>query len=236
MQMTRVLLAGFMSVIFLACIAGSDVRAAVPTVKLYPATGYAELGKNFSIDIMLDTGGQDTISTQAVFRFDPSKVRVTKAEYGDLYCQYPTDEYTVDNTLGWVKLTGFCLDPAYNSGSSPGLFGRITFIPLVTGTTTFRFEETGSDDEWISKLTNDGSPPQAISPVMYTGGTYTIVSSVNSGGSSGQGSLPGVGLFDGKAAIYGGGLLACAGTVFVADTVIRRIRRKFSDNPSVVIQ
>jgi hypothetical protein len=182
-------------------------RAAGPSFTLYPSTGYALIGENFAVDVMLDTGGENVTMARAVFRFDPTEVRVTKAEYGELFCQYPEDDYTVDNTLGWVKLTGFCLDPYYNSSGTPGLFGRFTFVPLVQGETTFTFVRDYTDEEWESALMNAGSPPQQLSGLSVSGGTYTAVASID-GAQPVDGTLPGVGLFDDKRVLLGSGLFA----------------------------
>lgn len=190
-----------------ASVGAVSVGAASPSFSLYPSTGYALLGKDFAVDIMLDTGGENVTMARAVFRFDPTEVRVTKAEYGDLFCQYPEEDYTVDNTKGWVKLTGFCLDPYYNSSGTPGLFGRFTFIPLVEGETTFTFVSDYTDEEWESVVLNAGSPPQLLSGPSVSGGKYTAVTSID-GAPLADGSLPGVGLFDDKPVLLGSGLFA----------------------------
>jgi len=183
--------------------------AASPMFSLYPRSGYALLGKNFSVDMTLDTGGQDLSLARAVIRFNPDEIRVVKAEHGDIFCQYPEDDYTVDNTLGWIKLTGFCLDPLYNSEGSSGLFGRITFVPLVEGSVKLTWVTDYTDSEWNTGLMNDGSPPQEVTigtSNVSSSGVYTVVSHINEGGS--DGSLPGVGIFDNKVILMG---LLCIG-------------------------
>ncbi len=212
----------------------SSANAANPSLSLYPATGYALLGKNFTVDIMLDTGGEDTTTARAVFRFDPEKLRVTKAEYAELYCQYPEDEYTVDNTLGWVKLTGFCLDPYYNSGSTAGLFGRITFVPLVEDVITLDFVETYKDDEWESMIMDAGSPPQEILGLQVSNGSYTVVSQIDGGSTTEK--LPGVGLWDDNKVVIGVIFVAGALVVLVGGSVaVSALRKKKSGGDRTVI-
>lgn len=212
-------------------------HAAGPDLSLYPSTGYAVLNKDFSVDIMLDTGGEDTTTTHAVFRFDPDKLQVIKAQHGDLYCQYPEDEYTVDNTGGWIMLTGFCLDPYYNSGSSPGLFGRITFRPQVEGIVTMNFEFNGDDEEWKSIVKDNGSPPQCILTDTPTGGTYTVVSSVPDSSAGTSGKLPGVGIFDNNFAVWGLVLVSLSGSVLLIDwgLTILKSQSKTHDERTVII-
>lgn len=214
--------------------------AAGPSLSLYPETGYAALNKDFSVDIMLDTGGEDTTTTRAVFRFDPDKLQVVEAQHGDLYCQYPEDEYTVDNEGGWVMLTGFCLDPYYNSGSSPGVFGRITFKPLIEGTVTMNFEFDGDDKEWKSIVKDNGSPPQNMLTNDPSGGTYTVVSSMpSSSGTAGTtGKLPGVGIFDNNVVVWGLVLVSLAGSVLLVEWGIRILKTqlKTHDERTVIIR
>lgn len=207
-----------------------------PSFNLYPSTGYALLGKEFATDIMLDTGSEDLTMARAVFRFNPAKVRVTKAEHGDLFCQYPEDEYTVDNSLGWVKLTGFCLDPYYNSLGTEGLFGRITFVPLVEGETTFKFVQSYEDDEWESTMKDAGSPPLAVTGIAFSGGTYTVVSSID-GAQPVDGTLPGVGIFDDTRIVIGMAFVGAAGAILLGSYLFGSVRRrrKASGERTVVV-
>lgn len=207
------------------------VFAAEPTVEFYPESGYAVLGKDFTVDIMLNTHGEDTTTTQVVFTFDPDKVRVTEAKHGDLYCQYPEDEFTVDNTNGVVKLTGFCLDPYYNSGDDSELFGRFTFKPLEEGDVSFVFEHNGSENEWKTVVKNNGSPPQNILDSKPSGGTYTVVSEIPSGSTTSgdvepQSNLPVVGLFDKYGIFVGIGFVTLGILVIAADKYLRELSQK----------
>lgn len=208
--------------IFFAFVVFQYVLFAVPagaeaaSMTLYPKTGYALIAKPFAVDVMLDTGGKDVTEARAVFRFDPKKVQVTKAEYGELFCQYPEDEYAVDNDAGWIKLTGYCNDPYYNSNGMPGLLGRFTFEPKVEGTVDFDFVKDYDDENWVSRIMNTSSPPQEISGVQYENASYTLVANItqNNNGTEGKGGkLPVVGLFDnwivfGGAALFMGGMTA----------------------------
>lgn len=233
----RVLAAVAFSAILWSAAFIHPAAAADPSMTLFPTSGYAVLGKAFSVDILVDTGGAETTFTRAVFRFDPSQVRVTKAEYGDLYCEYPEDEYTVDNTLGWVKLTGFCQDDYYTSDGAPGLFGRITFTPLVEGNASFMFVTEYEDEEWESTMIEAGSPPQTITGIDYGGGTftYTVVSSIPDGNDQGQ--LPGVGLFDERWVLTGIGLVAVGVLLAVGGRLYRSAheRHRFGSDRTVVI-
>ncbi len=196
------------------------ILAASPEMSLYPSSGYALLGEDFTVDIMLDTRGEQTTKAKAVLRFNPDEIKVVKAEHADLYCQYPEDEYTVDNDEGWIVLTGFCLDPYYSTASQAELFGRFTFQPLKEGETEIEFVSNNSEDD-KTLVMDTGSPPQTLD-VVKSGGTYEIVSDVDPGDGNGDtpsGKLPGVGILDTKLTWVGMGLIGLGGGLFVLSTV-----------------
>ncbi|MEA3357160.1 MAG: hypothetical protein U9Q67_01890 [Patescibacteria group bacterium] len=217
----------------------SSVNAADPTMYLFPESGYALLNQNFAVDIMLDSGGNDLKSTRAVFGFDPAKLQVVEAQHGELFCQYPEDEYSVDNENGWVMLTGFCQDEPYNSGSEPGLFGRITFKSLIEGELSLNFEFDGSGDEWQTWMLDTMSPPQQISMSTPGGGTYMVVSEIPVGqvdtSPGSTGTLPGVGIFDDKWFMVGLLLVSASVLVVIIDSVVSWVKRLNRDDNTVII-
>ncbi len=191
------------------------------SIRLYPNTGYASLGSEFSVDIMLDTAGEETNQTVVVLKYDPAKLEVTKAEYGDLYCDYPDDKSSIDNTEGILKITGFCQQP-YKTNGEAGLFARITFQSLVEGVTRVTFEYDGSDDEWMTSVMSVDSPPENILTVAPARGTYTVISKTSK--PTGP-KLPGVGLFDSKWVYVGGGLIGGGVLAFAVIEVISFAKR-----------
>lgn len=208
----------FLSFFFFA----TPVLAVSPTFTLYPDGGYAILNREFSVDILLNTAGRDTTNARAVLSFDPDRLEVTKVAFGGLYCQYPEDEYSADNTNGEVILTGFCLDPYYNSDSTSGLFGRVTFRPLLEGTATINFEysTTGGDD--VSAIKDTGSPPINILASRPDGVSYSVVTQVPGGS---QAQLPGAGIFDNKALVLGFSLIIVSIVVVTGGGILNHIRR-----------
>lgn len=204
-------------------------------VRLYPSSGYAVLTKDFAVDIMLNTDGNNTTTARAVIRFDPNKLQVTKAEHGDLYCQYPEDEYAVDNENGWIKITGFCLDPYYNSESSSGIFARFTFRPSVEGAVNLNFEFDGTDGEWKSYVKDTGSPPENILESRPQGGTYSVVSSIPSSTTDDSEKLPGVGLFENKFFFLGLGLCFLGVSILIVDFIVGKIKESKIKSSSRVV-
>jgi hypothetical protein len=196
---------------------------------LYPSQGYALLGENFTVDIMLDTKGEQTTKAKAVIKFDPEFIRVTDARYGDLYCQYPEDEYAVDNQDGWIVLTGFCLDPYYSTSSEPELFGRFTFRPLKEGEVTLEFVTSNNTQEDRTITKDTGSPPQTME-VNTEGGTYTIVSQIQKDDGKDDEELPGVGIFDNKWIWAGLGLIGLAAAVIISGGILPKLISIFDKN------
>jgi hypothetical protein len=234
-QKTSLLLRGFSFILGFFLFAAtaflpSPAMAASPRIYLYPQTGYALLGENFTADIMLDTRGSDTTKVKAVIEFDPELVEVTEAKHGDIFCQYPEDEYTVDNQEGWIVLTGFCLDPIYRTSSEAELFGRFTFRPRKEGTVDMDFiTENGTDDNYTLAM-DTSSPPQVID-VTAEGAQYTIASDVSPGDpgkdpgdGDGDDDLPDVGSFDTNIFWIGGGLIGLGAGIFISSGLISKIK------------
>lgn len=220
---------GFFTACVLFCLSGLAISqrayAASTSFSLYPSSGYAILNQDFAVDIMLDTGSRNTTTARAVLSFNPQQLRITKAEFGSLYCQYPDDEYSSDNTSGQIILTGFCLDPYYNSNSTPGLFGRVTFKPLIEGTAVINFVYSGSDVAGVSVIKDTGSPPINILTSRPSGGSYSVVTLVPSGTTPSQTRLPSVGLFDNKVLLIGGSLILSSVVLLCGTSIISAIKK-----------
>lgn len=215
------------------------VKAVGPAFSLYPNSGYAILNQEFVVDILLDTGGRDTTSARAVLTFTPSQLQIVRAQFGSLYCQYPDDDYISDNTNGKLVLTGFCLDPYYSSSGTPGLFGRITFRPLIEGTANVNFSFTGTDVTSSTVIKDIGSPPINILAARPTGGSFSVVTQIPSTPSrpTTKPTLPGVGIFDNKTVIIGVGLVVAAVVLIVGGRIWSSAakEKQYRDSRTVIL-
>lgn len=143
----------------------SAVNAA--TFSLTPDAGFVKPESRFTVDVMIDTEGEEVVQARAALSYDASKVKVLKAERNDsLFCTYPDSDQSVDNAAGLVMLSGFCqsgADILYLTGDEPDLFARIEFEVIGTsGDIDLAWEFTGNDEPFNSVIVKDGSPPTNI--------------------------------------------------------------------------
>jgi hypothetical protein len=157
----------------------SPVLAATPSFSIYPAGGIVtNKDKGFTVDVMIDSAGEELTSARFVITFDPEYLKLTKTERNNaLFAQWPEDEATIDNTNGVVMLTGFSqsgADELYITQSEPDIMARLSFDVIKVGETSLDWEFTGSDDTFSSVMLVDGSPPQNVLKTKPAAVTFTI--------------------------------------------------------------
>jgi hypothetical protein len=172
------LIIGFV-LLFLSTMSAS---AAAAEFSFRPGSGQIKRGANFTVDILIDTVGEASSLARAVVTFDPDLVQVLKAEKNEsLYCDYPEDEQSVDNTNGVLMLTGFCQsgeDVLYETEDDPDVFARVQFEAVSTGSLVLDWEYSGEDVPFKSVVVADGSPPQNVLDEKPVSGVYSIVANI----------------------------------------------------------
>ena len=142
-----------------------------------PNSGSIRINKEFVTDIMIDTKGVEVVLARAVLTFDPSMIKVMKAENNaSLFCSYPEDKQSIDNTNGVVVLMGFCQSGngiGYKTEGEDDLFARITYASLKKGTVNIKWEYTGIDEEFNSIIMKDGSPTTSVLTSAPTDAKFT---------------------------------------------------------------
>lgn len=158
----------------------TPIYAADPSLSFYPAGGTVTNKDNgFTVDVIVNSGGQALTSARFVVTFDPKVLQLTKAEKNNtLFAQWPDDESTIDNTNGVVMLTGFSqtgTDTLYTTSNSTGdVMARLTFKILKTGDTILDWEFSGANEDFKSVLLTSGSPPQNILKTKPKAVTFSI--------------------------------------------------------------
>lgn len=149
-----------------------------PELSLYPNSGTIEQGKDFTIDVLIDTKGQDVTLVRAVLEFDPELVQVTSAQRNeDIFCDWPSNEQLVDNDNGIVMATGFCqsgADGLYATAGEADIFVRINFTTVNVGELKLDWKYSGRDEPMNSVIIKDGSPPQNVLNFAPASADYTI--------------------------------------------------------------
>ncbi len=167
-------------------------HAATATFSISPSKGTVKTGNSFTMDVLIDTQSQPVLLARSVLTFDPTLLKVTKAQYNaSLFCVYDSTKQSIDNTNGVIALEGFCqsgTSQLYKTDGNPDVFARITFQTKKAGTAVIDWQFSGSDQAFKSVIMQDGSPAFNIlsKPSKVT---YTI------GGTNGGGGVPNTGFF-----------------------------------------
>ncbi len=189
---------------------------------LRPGSGQIREGTKFSVDIMIDSEEDEIILARTVLTYDPQLVKVIKAERNDsLFCTFPGDDQSVDNTNGVLMLTGFCqsgVGTPYKTAGDSDVFARIEFEALKQGNLVLEWEYSGSDEPFKSVMMKDGSPTLNILTSAPANGSYTIVDRITNPSPS----IPETGYTVSIWMIVGGVVLVLLGFIYT---------RYFKQNP-----
>ncbi len=166
--------------VFLFFLIPSFVYASEPMFSFYPGEGDAyDSGDGFTVDILIDSGGEELVEARAVITFDPSMLKVTEAKRNNsLFLTWPSDESTIDNENGVVMLTGFTQSgegTLYSTDGDPDVFARLTFEILEEGETSLEWEYSGENESFKSVLMKDGSPPQNVLNSKPDSATFNLI-------------------------------------------------------------
>ncbi len=189
--------------------------AVAATMYLSPATGSHDSGEEFTVDIMIDTGGVDVQTARASLSYDPDIIQVIAVSHSNIFCQFPDSGYEVDNTNGQMILTGFCQDEHYGTVGDADILGRITFKGMSGGSVEVSFNFDGTDDDEMTYMKTPGSPPQTLDMTTPTDGTYTI-----SGAAVQDDDLPETGLWENASVTFGVSLVLLSIFVLIADAFL----------------
>jgi len=138
------------------------------TLEFSPATGSYTTNTPFEIEITVDTGGEDTQSTDAVVEFDPSFLSVDNVTYGSFY---PTVLHSVQNNKLYISGV---VDSAGSVKNGSGTLATVSFKGLKAGTTTVSFlcEDGRTDDSNVTK--NDIDATDLLVCSSLVDGSYTL--------------------------------------------------------------
>jgi len=156
-----------------------SVSASEPNFSFYPDGGnVVNKDEGFLVDVLIDSGGQELTSARFVITFDPSYLKLEKAERNNaLFEQWPNDESTIDNEEGVVMLTGFTQSGSgtlYKTGTKPDVMARLEFKIVKAGSTTLGWEFDNGDNLFQSVMLIDGSPPTNILKVEPDSAIFKI--------------------------------------------------------------
>ncbi len=100
-----------------------------------------KVGDNFTVGVILSTGGHRTVGTDVVLRYDPAYLEASTSVFtkGIIYSDYPS--VSVDNKAGVIRASGIVTSGNVNFGGE-GPFGKLLFKAAKVGKTTISSDFT----------------------------------------------------------------------------------------------
>jgi hypothetical protein len=138
------------------------------TLEFSPTSGNHTTNTSFDVEVKVDTGSEETTSTDAVIIFDNELISVDTVEYGSFYSTVLHSEQ--NNKL---YISGM-VDSPTDVVTGTGVLATVTFKTLTAGTAELSFDCTSgkTDDSNISK--NDLDSTDIIVCTSLTKASYTI--------------------------------------------------------------
>ncbi len=141
------------------------------TLSLSPVSGTFNPGCSFSVDLKLDTTGSSTSGTDAIVKYDNTKLTANSITIGQVYSDYPAQ--LIDSQSGKISISGVS-SASQTPFSGAGTFATVNFSVLgtaPTGATAVTFDFTpGSTTD--SNVVDSQTITDVLSSV--TNGNYTV--------------------------------------------------------------
>jgi len=153
------------------------VRAA--HLEFDPATATAAKGETFNVDVVVDAGSDEVVSTDAFILFDSNVLQVDSVADGDFF---PTVTYTTESSK--VYIAGLVDDPA-SSKTGKGTLATITFKVIGDGNSDVTFDCRADATDSSKIVKNDINATNVITCSDNTALKYT-----GSGGGGEESSSP----------------------------------------------
>lgn len=163
------------------------VYAQQATLALSPSSGTFNKGCNFSLDIILNTGGAQTDGTDAVLKYDPTRVTALSITNGTIYPEYPGN--SIRDDLQKIQVSGLASVSTPFTGT--GTLATINFkvkddAPTGAMQVNFLFDSTDKGNTSDSNVVERGAGGDILNSV--TNGSYIIGSGACTGGTNGSGT------------------------------------------------
>lgn len=113
----------FLGVVFFLLFPQGLALAVGATLSLSPSAGTFNKGCNFSVDVVLNTGGAKTAGSEAIVLYDSALFTVTSVKEGGIYADFPGKDF--ESQPGKVSLSGISTVDSPFSGQ--GVLATIQF-------------------------------------------------------------------------------------------------------------
>lgn len=170
--MKKLLLICFSAVSLLLFMPG-NVLAAGSTLSLSPAVGTFNKNCNFSLQVMVDTGGYETDGTDAILTYDVTRFTASKINNGSIYQDYPGNNIDAQN--GKITISG--LSSVGSAYKGTGVLATVDFAvlenaPAGTSQVKFDFDPTDKSKTTDSNVVERGTMAETLNQVID--GNYVV--------------------------------------------------------------
>lgn len=206
-NLSRLSLLGALLLFFFFILPSKAYAAA--TLSLSPASGTKAVGTVFSVDIVVDTGGDAAGGVTAILTYDTTKLQVQGSSLtsGPIFGSGVTPfTNTVDSATGQIRYDSGTLGTAY---TGRGTLATISFKALSVGSAQVNFVYNPSSTTGTSLVAASTGPTNLLSTV--NNGVYTVTS-----GTTKTTTLLPTGAVENTLAVLGGGLAFVTLGVFLA--------------------
>ncbi len=138
------------------------------TIEFVPVTGAYAVNSTFAIQVNVNTGGQDTTSTDAVILFNNTLLSVDTVSYGSFY---GTVIHTESN--GSLAISGM-VSSSGTVVNGTGTLATVTFKALTSGTANLTLNCTAGRTNDSNVSDNSVSPADILDCAALKVGVYTL--------------------------------------------------------------
>jgi hypothetical protein len=151
----RNILALLVTIITFSFVCVKNIYAQVPSLSFSPLEILVDQGDTFTIEIVVDTAGEDVGGVGAKLAYDPSKISVLSVEQGSIFSEYPA--LTSDDVRGKIYVSGI-VSSANDLYVGRGVLATIEMLAKSEGSTfmIFEYEEGSTRDSNIAVMYGNG--------------------------------------------------------------------------------
>jgi len=165
----------------------APVLAQQATLSVSPYDGTVNRGCNFSLDLRLDTGGAQTDGTDAILKYDPSRLSGISIISGTIYPDYPGNN--IDQQNGRITVSG--LASVTQAFTGQGVLATVNFrvadnAPAGLTQVTFDFDPQNKSKTTDSNVVQRQTVADILNSVVN--GNYTVGTGTCGGGTGVSGS------------------------------------------------
>lgn len=115
------------------------IRAASPSLKFNSNSKDISLGEEFTVDVIVDTAGEQAVGADAIVLFDGNVLEAESINPGTIFSDYPS--LIIDNKKGKLTISGIVkAQSSLFSGS--GVLASINFKSIAVGNANLHFDFT----------------------------------------------------------------------------------------------